>query len=352
MAKLLVSDVATTTLATGISEGATSCTVSAGTGALFPQPNTSTGTYFLATFVSASNPNTKEIVTCTARSTDTMTISPTTQAWNAGDTFAILNAAEVIQALVQFDDLQAQAGNYALDTGSANTYVVTLSPALSVPTEGIPIRWKAGHTNTEASTLNGQPLVLTNGSALAAGDIVANGIYTSMWNATLSAYQLDYVIITSFSQLSGTVSNAQVPSGAVLQYLTSILSSAALTGTPTAPTAAAGTNTTQVATTAFANTAATNAADAAANPSSSIGSPGYQAFLSGLILQWGSFTSNGGQVGVNFPQAFPNACFGVQCTAAVAGYTAGAGSVSTSGFIGLTGDIGSGTTVYWFAVGH
>lgn len=352
MAKLLVSDVATTTLATGISEGATSCTVAAGNGALFPQPNPTTGTYFLATFVSASNPNTKELVTCTARSTDTMTITPTTQAWNAGDTFAILNAAEVIQALVQFDDLQKQAGNYALDTGSANAYVVTLSPALAAPTEGVPIRWKAGHTNTGASTLNGQPLVLTNGSALAAGDIVASGIYTSMWNATLSAYQLDYVIITTFSQLSGTVSNAQVPSGAVLQYLTEILASAALTGVPTAPTAASGTNTTQIATTAFADTAATNAAAAAANPGASIGSPGYQAFLSGLILQWGSFTSNGGTEAVSFPQLFPNNCFNVQLTAGVAGYTAGATSKSRSGFSALTSQIGSGVNVDWFAIGN
>lgn len=39
------------------------------------------------------------------------------------------------------------------------------------------------------------------------------------------------------------------------------LDSPALTGTPTAPTAATGTDTTQIATTAFAQTAATNAAN-------------------------------------------------------------------------------------------
>jgi hypothetical protein len=48
-----------------------------------------------------------------------------------------------------------------------------------------------------------------------------------------------------------------------LSYATVDLASAALTGTPTAPTANAGTNTTQIATTAFVTTAVNNVIDAA-----------------------------------------------------------------------------------------
>ncbi len=48
-----------------------------------------------------------------------------------------------------------------------------------------------------------------------------------------------------------------------LSYATVDLASAALTGTPTAPTADAGTNTTQIATTAFVTTAVSNVIDAA-----------------------------------------------------------------------------------------
>lgn len=48
-----------------------------------------------------------------------------------------------------------------------------------------------------------------------------------------------------------------------LSYATVDLASAALTGTPTAPTANAGTNTTQIATTAFVTTAVNNVVDAA-----------------------------------------------------------------------------------------
>lgn len=55
----------------------------------------------------------------------------------------------------------------------------------------------------------------------------------------------------SLSSFAGTVSNGQVPQSAVTQYAAAILANAALTGTPTAPTAPVGTNTTQVATTAF-----------------------------------------------------------------------------------------------------
>lgn len=77
-------------------------------------------------------------------------------------------------------------------------------------------------------------------------------------------------ISVDFTQLTGQASDAQVPESAVTQHQAAldlsftqmtdnptapqkanILASAALTGTPTAPTAAVGTNTTQVASTAF-----------------------------------------------------------------------------------------------------
>lgn len=54
-----------------------------------------------------------------------------------------------------------------------------------------------------------------------------------------------------FTQITGQIADAQVPQSAVTQHKAAVLASAALTGTPTAPTAALGTNTAQVATTAF-----------------------------------------------------------------------------------------------------
>ena len=52
--------------------------------------------------------------------------------------------------------------------------------------------------------------------------------------------------------IGGQLVNGQVPFSVISQWAASLFASAALTGVPTAPTAAAGTNTTQIATTAFA----------------------------------------------------------------------------------------------------
>lgn len=236
MAKYLVTDLASTTLATGISAGATSCTVAAGNGALFPSPNTSTGTKFLATLQSATNPNTIEVVTVTARSTDTMTMTPTVNAYNAGDYFAIRDSAELIQKLAQFDDVQAQAGNYALDTGAANAYVVSLTPALTAHVQGMPIRWQAAHSNTGASTFNDgagvASLVYPGGSALVGGEIVAGHIYTVIYNT--GSFQLqsesdrNTIALTVSGALSGTMSASWTKDGQkVTIYTTSGISGTA-----------------------------------------------------------------------------------------------------------------------------
>lgn len=78
------------------------------------------------------------------------------------------------------------------------------------------------------------------------------------------------------SQFAGQVTAGQVPLAAVIQYAANILASAALTGTPTAPTAAVGTSSTQVATTAFAN------------PARSTGNPGFFKTAGGDIVQRGT----------------------------------------------------------------
>ncbi|TXN43598.1 hypothetical protein FV233_18035 [Methylobacterium sp. WL7] len=115
------------------------------------------------------------------------------------------------------------------------------------------------------------------------------------------------------------------------------LSSPALTGTPTAPTAAAGTNTTQLATTSFVGAAVaaipavqyaaqtlTTAQQAQArtnigagtgngNGTASVtaysisGASGYRRWSDGFIEQWGQ-TSVAGDTFITYPLTFPNAC--------------------------------------------
>jgi len=95
----------------------------------------------------------------------------------------------------------------------------------------------------------------------------------------------------TLSALAGSVTAAQVPAGAVTQYAGAILTDAALTGTPTAPTAAPGTDTTQIATTAYVLAAIS-------------GSSG--------IVMGGTFSAAASASGsINFSPAFPNNCTAV-----------------------------------------
>jgi hypothetical protein len=87
---------------------------------------------------------------------------------------------------------QAQAGNYAADTGAANAYACTLTPALGAHTVGLPIRVLISNSNTTASTLNPGPGVKSiknaDGSALVSGQLVAGGIAEFKYDGT--NYQL------------------------------------------------------------------------------------------------------------------------------------------------------------------
>jgi hypothetical protein len=88
------------TLAAGINSSATSITLTSGQGARFP--TLSAGDYFYATLIDTSN--NLEIVKCTARSTDVLTVvraqeSTTARAYNTGDRIEIrITAATFTEA--------------------------------------------------------------------------------------------------------------------------------------------------------------------------------------------------------------------------------------------------------------
>ena len=105
---ILFTNNASTNLAASITSGATSLTVTTGTGSLFPNPTAPD--YFLVTLIGISG-TPIEIVKCTARSGDTLTIvrgqeGTTPSAFNGGDqvqlriTAAVMQAAEIGRAHV------------------------------------------------------------------------------------------------------------------------------------------------------------------------------------------------------------------------------------------------------------
>lgn len=194
MTQFLFVNNAATTLAGPIAASATSLNLAAGTGALFPNPGV--GQQFAMTLVSQSDSNQIEIVYCTARSTDTCTIirgqeSTGASPFIAGDFVSNDLTAGTCGAFIQTTQLQTQATNYGVDTGSANNYVISLNPAPAslAALVGTAIRVNIAHSNTGPSTLtvNNLPsttIVGVSGTALTAGQIAAHTIATFIFDGT------------------------------------------------------------------------------------------------------------------------------------------------------------------------
>lgn len=78
---------------------------------------------------------------------------------------------------------------YAVDSGSANAYLVTLSPAPTSYIDGMCIAVKIANSSTGASTINVNNLGAKNildgmGNAIVSGQLVAGYIYTLRYNGT------------------------------------------------------------------------------------------------------------------------------------------------------------------------
>lgn len=168
--------------------------------------------------------------------------------------------------------------DYAADTGAANAYVVALTPALPADIVGMPVRFRAAHANTGASTINVSGTVRSIkkqvNQALAAGDILAGEIVEVIWDGT--NYQYFPAAVNADWGAAGGPSQ--------------ILNKPALAS---------------VATTGSYN-------DLANKPSipTFIGGAGYayEVDPTGQITQWFTVWYNGGTFEGYFPFPFPNVC--------------------------------------------
>lgn len=201
MATFTAANNAHTTLAGPVASTATSITLAAGTGALFPAPTGSQ--IFTLTLSSQLNQSTREIVYCTARSGDVCTVTrgqegtaPLT--FNSGDFVDNDLTAGTLQSFVSQTQLQQQAGNYAADTGTPNNIVASVTPAPVSLSQiiGAPLRILIANTNTGNTvfTLNALPatsVLNTDGSQLNPGQICASGVAEIVFNGT------NYQLLTS-----------------------------------------------------------------------------------------------------------------------------------------------------------
>ena len=171
MANMLFANNAATTLASGITNTATSLTVATGTGALFPSPSGST--YFYMTL--ANTAGTVEIVKCTARSTDTFTIvrgqdGTLAVAWNSGDKVEQRVVAADLNNFGQLDSANTWA--------QAQTFSSGLSGALTGNVTGNVSGTAASITGVNAiaqgGTNNGSLAVTAGGTLYTDGTKVVN----------------------------------------------------------------------------------------------------------------------------------------------------------------------------------
>jgi len=102
--------------------------------------------------------------------------------------------------------VEATAGNYAVDTGAANAYVVALVPPVANYTESFEFKFRAVHANTGASQVSfgpgNVPLTRDDGSALQQGDILANSIVAGAFDAVLGKAMISSIVPSQLSVLA------------------------------------------------------------------------------------------------------------------------------------------------------
>lgn len=230
---------ALTTLGSAISPTATNITVASGTGSKFPNPGA--GQYFTATLFSSPTGLPNEIVLVTARVGDTMTVirgqeGTTAQSWSVGDTFSNFISAGFLNQLVDAGAIQTQPGNFAVDTGTANSGLIVLSPTpANLPALlGVPIRVKKiGATNTGAYALTitsvGSGNVLIGGLACESGELVASEIFEVIYDGS------NFNLISNPGVLHGDRLTANSVANAALAVMTALTVKGNLSGGTTTP---------------------------------------------------------------------------------------------------------------------
>ncbi len=111
----------------------------------------------------------------------------------------VLNPAANNQLLTAIQDLiEVRAGNYVLDTGVANAYVVAFNPVPPARANGLLVRFKVAHANTGASTINDGfgvvPLLNDVGGVLVAGDLLLGSVATAVFDSVAGAYLMTTLV--------------------------------------------------------------------------------------------------------------------------------------------------------------
>jgi len=234
---------ATATIAASITNTDTTIVLSAGLGNTFPLPSGSN--YFYATLF--DNVGNYEIVKCTARVTDTLTVvraqdNTNPLPFNAGSGFAMRPVAAIFNNLVQLDGAQVISGSK------------TFSSAI-IASAGVTGNLSGNVTGNVTGNLTGNVTGNADTATSATNATTANSIANAgAWNISFSSSNEAVVVggiavdaLTVNSVTSGTLTPGQILSGTGVTAGTKILSQTNATGstavvTKAADSGASGTN--------------------------------------------------------------------------------------------------------------
>lgn len=247
--------------------------------------------------------------------------------------------ADATQVMADFYQIQNDVNANAAHNG-ANSDITSLT-GLTTPL-GIAYGGTGGATASAAlASLGAAPSanpIFTG--LLTAAAITASGLITGESGLSLTGgATLDSLVVSGNAGVAGSFS---VVGSANLAALT--VSGATVLSSATGISRSMNDSTINLATTAFAN------------PAALVSAIGYVTFPSGLILQWGTFTTGGASGATTFPKAFPNACFNITATG-VGNSTipiVSIGSFNQSSFTinSWAFSAGSSETLYWVAIGN
>jgi microcystin-dependent protein len=113
-------------------------------------------------------------------------------------------------------------GMYAIDTGTANAYIIAVNPPLTANADGRRVAFKATVSNTGASTLNAgggaTNLRRNDGTAMVSGDILAGAIYDCIYDASSNTFIMTTPVISQYAPLYAP----EVPTGTILSFASSV----------------------------------------------------------------------------------------------------------------------------------
>jgi hypothetical protein len=295
---------ATSALKNSINNSVTSIVLNTGGGSLFP--SLTAGQAFYITILDATTQLIHEILLCTARTTDTLTViraqqGTTALAWPASSIVSQLVTASDMVNLVQIDQLQTGIYNFAVATGTGDSLLATIPSNSTTLSNGFNLIVESTAANTGAATLTltlgststgSFPIVKYNNTALSANDIPSadypiNLTWVSAWNS--------FVINNPFT----TTSTANITGGAAKEIVYQTATN--VTGFIAAPTSA----------NQFLEFDGTNLVWSDTFNQQSLGTSGYQKLPGGLIIQWGEIYVTASGTPYSFPIAFPSICASV-----------------------------------------